>query len=92
MTSNLDNILNTLKADGTQPLQADFSSSVWSRIGELQERRSAYKSNALAGVMFVVAVGAGFGTAQQPVSAQTGFSTLTDGPDYSPAGLLNISQ
>jgi hypothetical protein len=92
MTSNLDNILNTLKADGMQPLQADFSSSVWSRIGELQERRSAYKSNALAGVMFVVAVGTGFGTAQQPVSAQTGFSTFTDGPDYSPAGLLNISQ
>lgn len=92
MTSKLDNILNTLKADGRQPLPADFSSSLWSRIGEIQERRSAYKSNALAGVMFVVAVGAGIGTAEQPASAQAGFSSLVDGPDYSPAGLLNISQ
>ena len=28
MTSNLDNILNALKADGIEPLPADFSSSV----------------------------------------------------------------
>lgn len=91
MTSNLDNILNRLNADGTEPLPADFNSAVWSRIGEIKERRSANKSNAFAAVMFVVAVGAGFSTAEQPVSAQTGFSTLTDGSDYSPASLLNIS-
>ncbi len=92
MTSNLDNILNKLRADVMEPLPADFSSSVWSRIGEIQERRSSYKINALAGVMFVVAIGAGFGTAEQPASAQSSFSSLVDGPDYSPAGLLNISQ
>lgn len=92
MTSNLDHILNTLKADALQPMPDDFSSSLWSRIGGIQERRGVYKSNALAGVMLLVAVGTGFGTTERPAAAQVSFGSLIDGPDYSPSSLLNISQ
>jgi len=92
MTSNLDNILHKLGEDAAQPLSSNFANGLWSRIGEIQERKSALRSNALAMVMFVVAVGAGVGAAEKPALAQSSATNLADGPDYSPAALLHVSQ
>ena len=65
MRRDLDEILAKLGDDGAEPVSSDFSNGLWSRIGEIQERRRAIKNNALAVIMFVVAVGAGFGAAEK---------------------------
>ena len=89
--SNIDEMLAVI-GEGDEPeLPADFADGVWTRIGEIRERRAAIRSNLLAAAMFVVAVGTGFGVTDNPALAHGVDSGLIGSADYSPAALLRVT-
>ena len=69
-----------------------FENNVWLRIGEMNSRRLSRQKSLLAVLMFVTAMGVGFGTAEQPAMAMNQTNPLIGGADYSPANLLHVSQ
>lgn len=93
--TKLDEMLASLRtAQSTETLMDDdgFHNSVWLRVGEMNGSRQSRQKSLLAALMFVTALGAGFGTAEQPAMAMDQINPLIGGADYSPAGLLHMSQ
>lgn len=91
----LDEMLASLRSapsPGPQLSDDGFQNNVWLRIGELDHRRVSRQKSLLGAIIFLSALGAGFGTSQQPAMAMTQTNLLIGGTDYSPANLLHLSQ
>ncbi len=87
---DFDDLLAGMSRNDASALPDDFADGVWSRVGEIQERRVNSRSNMLALAMFVVAIGTGFGVAEKPALAHGRDSSLNGSADYSPATLLHV--
>lgn len=93
--TKLDEMLARLRtAPSPVALSSDdgFYNNVWLRVGEMNSSRLSRQKGLLAALMIVTALGAGFGTAEQPAMAKDQIDPLIGGADYSPAGLLRVSQ
>lgn len=93
--TKLDEILTGLRAaQSPEALVSDdgLHNNVWLRVGEMNSSRLSRQKSLLAVLMFVTALGAGFGTAEQPAMAMNQTNPLIGGADYSPASLLHVSQ
>ncbi|MFZ1741973.1 MAG: hypothetical protein WAT93_03920 [Pontixanthobacter sp.] len=93
--TKLDEMLDSLRAAQLpHALASDdgFHNNVWLRVGEMNSSRLSRQKSLLAVLMFVTALGAGFGTAEQPAMAMNQTNPLIGGADYSPASLLHVSQ
>ena len=91
----LDAMLASLRVDqSADALTCDdgFHNDVWLRVGEMNSSRLSHQKSLLAALMFVTALGAGFGTAEQPAMAMNQTNLLIGGADYSPANLLHVTQ
>ena len=91
----LDEMLDSLRtAQSPEALASDegFYNNVWLRVGEMNSSRLSRQKSLLAALMVVTAMGAGFGTAEQPAMAMNQTNPLIGGADYSPANLLHVSQ
>ena len=89
--SDLDEMLAMIDHDDVPELPTNFADGVWMRVGEVQERRAATRSNLLAAGMFLVAVGTGFGVTERPALAHGLDKSLAGTTDYSPATLLHVT-
>lgn len=93
--TKLDEMLAGLRAAQLpEALASDdgFHNDVWLRVGKMNSGRLSRQKGLLAGLMFVTALGAGFGTAEQPAMAMNQTNPLIGGADYSPATLLRVSK
>lgn len=93
--TKLDEIFDSLRAaQSPKALASDdgFHNNLWLRVGEMNSSRLSRQKSLLAVLMFVTALGAGFGTTEQPAMAMNQINPLIGGADYSPASLLRVSQ
>ncbi len=90
--NNIDEMLLVVSQSDPPELSNDFTTAVWSRIGEIGEKRASTRHNLLAAAMFLVAVGTGFGMAEKPALAHGIDNRLIGSTDYSPANLLQVSR
>ena len=93
--TKLDEMLASLRTAQLPEAPASddgFHNNVWLRVGEMNSSRLSRQKSLLAVLMFVTALGAGFGTAEQPAMAMNQTNPLIGGADYSPASLLHVSQ
>lgn len=93
--TKLDEMLAGLRtAQFPEALVSDdgFHNNVWLRVGEMNGSHLSRQKSLLAMLMFMTALGAGFGTAEQPAMAMNQTNPLIGGADYSPASLLDVSQ
>jgi hypothetical protein len=92
--NKLDEMVASLRiapSHGQQTIDDKIENNVWLRVGEMTQNRLSRQKSLLAGAVFLVALGAGFGTAEQPATSGTPADNLIGGVDYSPANLLNVS-
>ena len=92
--NKLDEILASINSacpPSALAIDDGFGNNVWLRIGEMNSRRLSRQKGLLAALMLTTALGAGFGTAEQPAMAMNQTNPLIGGADYSPASLLHVS-
>lgn len=82
--------LAALGATANPTLPPNFVDGVWQRTGQLQERADGYRRMALFCGLFVVGLGAGFGTIQTPASANAAAYKLISVDEFSPSVLLHV--
>ena len=91
MTKNdkLDALLRALASQPAPDVPDGFMESVWERAGALSARRDQRMRIGLFLGLFAVGMGAGWGTVQTPVQAQSPAYVLAANADLSPAALLH---
>ena len=88
--SLLDVSLVALGANAAAATPDGFLDGVWQRAGQLQERVDGRRRLALFCGLFVIGLGAGFGTIQTPASASSAPYQLGPIDDLSPSALLHV--
>jgi hypothetical protein len=88
--SHLDASLAALGASATAAAPDGFLDGVWQRAGQLQERADGRRRLALFCGLFVVGLGAGFGTIHTPTAANSAPYQLDSIDDLSPSALLHV--
>jgi hypothetical protein len=88
--SKLDASLAALGSAANASPNAGFVDSVWQRAGQLQERADGHRRMALFCGLFVVGLGAGFGTIQTSASANPAPDQITSVNAFSPSALLHV--
>ena len=91
---SLDAVLGTLSATGTSEVPADFMDGVWQRAGQLGEVADRRRRAALFCSLFVIGLGAGFGTTIMPYNqgstASSAYNDFASNEHLSPAALLHV--
>ncbi len=91
---SLDAVLGTLSATTTSEVPADFMDGVWQRAGQLGEVADRRRRAALFCSLFVIGLGAGFGTTIMPYNqgspASSAYNDFASNEHLSPAALLHV--
>jgi hypothetical protein len=87
----LDSILEALAHEVPPCMPDDFMEKVWERVGEMNARRERTFRAALFAGLFAVGLGAGAGTVQVPVYAQSPTYLLSNDARLSPSALLHTA-
>ena len=88
--SHLDAALDALGATAAPPVPDGFLDGVWQRAGQLQERSNGRRRMALFCGLFVIGLGAGFGTIQTSAAATSASYQISSIDSLSPAALLHV--